>query len=143
MPLTMFQRSQVSACLFIFAACGLPVVAQNPQTSAAPSSQAAGPKQRVQTEIVSVTRNSALPSRIDRKAGPFFLLLVSPIRDSQLNVALVPAVAVPDPLKLKNTSDLRSLQIKRRSAGLVDLVPGEYYLQSFPSQKTICTIAIR
>jgi hypothetical protein len=97
---------------------------------------------RIQTETVTVTRAAAFPSQITRKPGPFFLELRTPAPDSELNLVLVPAVQLLDLSKLRSVLDLPALRRRRRSAGLVDLPPGVYYLRLQASSKTICTIRI-
>jgi hypothetical protein len=116
--------------------------AQSPTPAPPVVANPAPAKQRIETEVIAVTRAGAYPSKIVRKPGVFFLQLVTQIPDSQLNLTLAPVVAVPDASKLQGIVDAASLQRRKISAGLVNLPSGEYQLQSLPGGKTICTITI-
>jgi hypothetical protein len=100
-------------------------------------------KKRIETETVTITRGGAVPSEITRKAEPFFLRIIMPLPDLQLSVNLVSPGALPDPSKLRGAVDLLSLQKKRRSAGVIDLPPGEYHLQSTATGQTLFMLKLQ
>ena len=99
-------------------------------------------KPRIETEIIALTPAGAVPATIVRKAEPFFLLLLTQAKQTPFDVSLVPVAALPDPLKLQGIINQHSLEKKRRSAGLIDLPPGEYHLQTSDSQ-ILCTITLQ
>ena len=103
-----------------------------------------GVRVKISTAVVHISSGGAEPRAITHAAGPFFLYITSrEQRTNDLNVEIVPAVPIPDPSKLLQIVDATSLSGRQRSAGLVDLPPGEYYLQSAASHQTLCTITIK
>lgn len=99
----------------------------------------------VDTEVITLSADGATPERLSRGPKPFFLYLRSRQEDGTTlsDLSLVPAVPLLDVRVLAGILNATEWARRQRSAGLVTLPPGEYYLQSSKSHKTICTIIIR
>ncbi len=134
--------SRLAGLVLVLSTVGA-VFAQSNGTSRSAAATAAAAKQHIETEIVTLQGGRAFPSQITRKPGIFFLEIIGRTADPALNIALLPTSPGLDKVSVANAVDLKSLQVKRRSAGAVDLLPGEYQLQSTATGQVLCTITVK
>lgn len=115
------------------------------QQEVVPLSNAPAEQQKngsVETEIIEVQNGVGTPSLIERKAGPFILLIreLGQIAQGESFVLAPsfkePSAATEPILRLEHKPDNR----RRSLAGIVNLPEGEFILQSVKSGKTLCTV---
>jgi hypothetical protein len=99
---------------------------------------------RIETEIVTLSNQSAYPSEIHRHPGKFFLLILTQGHsDPGALLFDSPGLSAAQLPQLASAVDFSVFQQHRRTAGLLNLPAGEFDLKSQTTGKVLLKITIQ
>ncbi len=99
--------------------------------------------QHLEVEVVEVNDFAAVPSKIHRKAGNFYLYLVNRSQFGPLNLVLDSASANPQTTaRLASSVRLQALSRAKHVTGVFDGPAGEYQLKIQGTDKVLLTITL-